>query len=248
MPKVIVFDLDGTLAPSKQPITLEMTELLGQLLEKYTVCVISGGLFARFETQLLHDLLIPPRSLANLHLMPTNGTQYYRFIDGQWQRVYSEDMDLADRETIAGVLEQQAKALNVWEAKTWGPQIEDRGTQVTFSGLGQEAPLDAKKAWDPEGTKRGDLARAVMEELPNFEATVAGETSVDVTRKGVDKAYGLRKLQETLEVMQSEMLFIGDALTPEGNDYPAKAAGYETIAVQDDVECAQVIRNLLANS
>ena len=89
--------------------------------------------------------------------------------------------------------------------------------------------------------------QARLEQLiPGFAVRLGGTTSVDVTKLGIDKGYGMRKLRDTLGIGLHEMLFIGDALFPGGNDYPAKEAGVESIQVRDPNESKRVIEAILA--
>jgi hypothetical protein len=244
MKKLIVFDLDGTLAASKMPITNGVSILLGRLLDKFQVCAISGKTFEDVKSQLV-DHLSPSFNLASLHLMPANGTLYYQFRAGDWHQEYSEELPAADRQRIAGVLTEGAKSLGIWEPKTWGEVVEDRGSEVSFSGLGQNAPLDAKKVWDPDNRKRQALRDYCQSRLPGYEVSVAGTTSVDVTRQGHNKAFGIRKLQDILGIGPEETLFIGDDLEVGGNDHPAKLLGIETIAVKGPADATKVIERLL---
>lgn len=247
MKKLIAFDLDGTLAESKVPITTEMSELLRQLLKKYQVAITSGAEFSRFKTQLLDPLAAQPQELANLHLLPTNGTHYYRYDlkTNQWQQVYAQEILAETKQKIARVIEEVARKLGYWEAKTWGEIIEDRGSQVTFSALGQQAPLEAKKAWDPDGSKKSRLRDAIAAQLPDFSVHSAGLTSVDVTMAGLDKAAAIAKLQDALGMNQSEVVYIGDAVTAGGNDAVVKEAGFETIPVSGPAATVQAIKQLL---
>ena len=75
---------------------------------------------------------------------------------------------------------------------------------------------------------------------------LGGTTSVDVTKPGIDKAYGIGKLRDTLGITIQEMIFVGDALFPGGNDYPAKEAGVVSIQVRDPNESKRVIEAILA--
>jgi hypothetical protein len=246
--RVIAFDLDNTLAPSKSPITREMAGLLRRLLGRYQVCVISGGTFDQFERQLLRHLDATPRALAALHLMPTSGTRYFVFDAHakRWRQEYAEELARKDRARIAAVLEEGAAHLGYRPAKLWGPQVEDRGTQVTFSALGQKAPVPDKKAWDPRGSKKRKLRDYAAKRLPEFGVQVGGTTSVDVTNRGVDKAFGIGKLIETLGLAKKDVLFIGDRLRKGGNDYPVKAFGVDCIAVSGWPDTALVIRAILS--
>jgi len=244
--KVIAFDLDDTLAVTKSPISDEMSDLLGKLLEKFDVCVISGGRFEQFMTQVIERLEVSPKLLENLHLMPTCGTRYYRFKDGDWHQEYAEDLSSSDKELIIKTLSEGAKHLGYWEEKPYGEIVEDRGSQITFSALGQQAPPEEKYKWDPNGIKKHKLRDYAAPLLPHLEVRVGGTTSVDVTKVGIDKAYGMNKLMEVLKVKKQEILFVGDKLEEGGNDYPVKAIGIDTIAVERWEDTALVIRTILA--
>jgi hydroxymethylpyrimidine pyrophosphatase-like HAD family hydrolase len=165
--RVIAFDLDNTLAESKSPINVEMARLFDRLLARFQVCVISGGKSGQFEAQLIDHLNVAPTRLCALHVMPTCGTRYYRFdlAAAAWQQVYAEDLPADKRAAIAAALAKGAAALGFRETKLWGEQIEDRGSQVTFSALGQEAPVASKEAWDPDGAKKRKLRDYVADDL-----------------------------------------------------------------------------------
>ncbi len=243
--KLIAFDLDDTLAPSKSPLPDRMKDALVELLQYVEVCVISGGQFGQFKTQLIDRLDPVVAPLERLHLMPTCGTQYYRF-NGEWQQQYEEALTPEQIAETMTALETRAKELGLWETETWGPILEDRRSQVTFSALGQEAPVDAKKAWDPDGSKKSALRDAVARDVPELEVRSGGSTSVDVTRRGIDKAYGMQKLAEESGYSLDAMLFIGDRLDPDGNDYPVAQLGVKCLAVRDWEETAGVIERLNA--
>ena len=250
--KLIAFDLDGTLAASKSPITDRMSELLGQLLDGYQVCVMSGGKFEQFETQLLSHLQIEPQKLAKLHIMPTCGTRYYQFNSGKWQKIYSEDLNKAQKVKIEVALRQGSKALGYEEKKTYGEVIEDRGSQVSWSALGQdivqelgEKGVILKEEWDQTHEKKQKMRDYVAELIPEFEVRVGGDTTIDVTRPGIDKAYGMQKLLDLLSIKKEEVLFVGDRLSEGGNDYPVKAMGIDCMEISHWQETALVVQAIL---
>lgn len=244
MPKLVAFDLDDTLAPSKSPLPDAMREALLALLAKCPVAIISGGQFGQFQAQVVRRL---PESdlLDRLHLMPTNGTRYFAHSEGAWREVYAYELSEENRLRCAQVLEAEARRLGLWEEQTWGPHIEDRGSQVTFSALGQEAPVDAKKAWDPDGSKRDRLREAAQALLPDLDVHSGGSTSIDITKRGIDKAYGIRNLMDHLGLEASEILFVGDRLQPGGNDYPVIAVGVQTQPVEGWEETVEFVTGLL---
>jgi phosphomannomutase len=243
--QLVAFDLDDTLAPSKSPVDPRMATLLADLLTTVPVCIISGGRYEQFEQQVLRNL-DPAADLSDLHLMPTCGTQYFTHDAGSWTQVYAEPLSDAEKQDIIAVLEAGVAELELAEAETWGPTIEDRGSQITFSALGQQAPVAAKVQWDPSGVKREGLRAYAAERLPGLEVRGGGSTSVDITRKGIDKAYGMSKLIERLGLEPDRVLFVGDRLDPGGNDFPVKSVGVRTIAVEDWLGTSVVISGLIA--
>jgi phosphomannomutase len=244
-PRLVAFDLDDTLAPSKAPLEQPMVDALLALLDTTPVCVISGGQIAQFTNQVVNRLSgASPAQLGRLHLMPTCGTQYYRHVEGTWQQVYAHNLTDDEKARALQAVESAARRLGLWEADTWGPILEDRGSQITFSALGQHAPVDAKRKWDPTGEKKDRLREAVAAVLPDLEVRSGGSTSVDITRRGIDKAYGINRLSQLTDIPLAEMLFIGDRLDEAGNDYPVKALGVPCIEVSEWRETVGVVSEL----
>jgi HAD superfamily hydrolase (TIGR01484 family) len=244
MKKLIVFDLDGTLAESKSPLDTEMATLFTALLNIVKVAVISGGDWPQFEKQMLSNLP-HDEHLKNLSLLPTCGTKFYRYAD-DWKKIYSEDFTVDEKKKINSSLKQAIESAGFKFTKVWGEQIEDRGSQITFSALGQQAPIEEKKKWDTDFTKRKKIKALLDKLIPEFSVRLGGTTSVDVTKPGIDKAYGIRKLRDTLNITFDEMIFIGDALFPGGNDYPAEETGVVSIRVRDPNESKRVIEAIVA--
>jgi phosphomannomutase len=242
--KLIVFDLDGTLAGSKSPLDSEMSGLLHDLLLIVKVAVISGGDWPQFEKQLLSNLPHDER-LANLSLLPTCGTKFYRYDSAAWKKIYSEDLTAEERDKILSSLTKAIISADFKTDKLRGEQIEDRGSQITFSALGQKAPLEEKNKWDPDFSKRKKIKAILDTLIPEVSVRIGGSTSIDITKPGIDKAYGIRKLRDLLGISLKEMIYIGDALYVGGNDYPAKEAGVDCISVKDPNETKRVILTII---
>ena len=244
MKRLIVFDLDGTLAPSKSPPDVVISLLLHDLLGMVKVAIISGGSWPQFQMQLLPKLHAD-ESLDNLYLLPTCGTQFYRHEEA-WTRLYSEELSPVEKAKILASLQQALEVTGLAPERAWGDVIEDRGSQITLSALGQRAPLEEKERWDPDFSRRKRIAAALEPLIPEFSVRIGGATSIDVTKPGIDKAYGIRKLRAILEIPLSEMLFIGDALFEGGNDYPARQARVDCIPVRGPDDTKLVIETILA--
>jgi HAD superfamily hydrolase (TIGR01484 family) len=244
MKRLIVFDLDGTLAKSKSAIDPAMAALFHTLIGVANVAVISGGDWPQFEKQVLSKL--PPGAyLTGLSLLPTCGTKFFRY-SGQWTKIYSEDFSPEQKAQIDSAFQQAIQSAGFKVEKVWGEAIEDRGSQITYSALGQQAPLEEKVKWDPDFAKRQKIKAVLDKLLVGFSVRLGGSTSIDVTQPGIDKAYGIEKLTLLLGIPKTQMVYVGDALFPGGNDYPAEQAGVVSISVRDPNETRKVIETIIA--
>ena len=243
---LIVFDLDGTLAPSKSFMDQDMSKLVMSLLEQKKVVVVSGGSYNQFKLQFLKGLPESSNSFSNLILMPTSGTRMDIWDGEQWVEKYAELLAPEEKDKIMKALNEALEESSYEKPdKVFGPLIEDRGSQITFSALGQEAPVELKAVWDKDHKKRDKIAIPLREKIPEFAVSVNAYTSIDITHKGVDKGYAIAKLKDTLNIPVEKMLFVGDALFEGGNDYPVVASGIETRSVNGPEETKKVIQELL---
>jgi phosphomannomutase len=245
MKSLIAFDLDGTLAESKQAMSETMAEAIADLLEVAHVAVISGGDWPQFDKQVASRL--PARAdRARLWLMPTTGTKLYTYRESRWSAVYAELFTDAEKAAIIAAFDASLQATGFQPEESWGERIEDRGSQITFSALGQQAPIEAKEKWDPDFAKRKVIQADLQQRLPGLAINMGGATSIDITREGVDKGYGLKRLRDESGIALASMLFIGDAIFPGGNDYPAKLIGLDTVRVRDPHDTLNVIATIVA--
>jgi phosphomannomutase len=253
--KLIVFDIDGTLAPSKVPADREMIALLLRLLGAKKIAVIGGGKYDLFKKQLVRQLPKRDPRLEHLYLFPTNSTAFYRYHQGRsWYKVYSHELSRAERGKIKDAFAEVFRKTNYSHPpKTWGPVVEDRGTQITFSALGQEVVeklgkrgLKLKEEWNKHSDVRPQLTKVLIKLLPKFEVRLGGLTSIDITRKGIDKAYGIRQIEKKLHVTRKKIFFVGDAIFPGGNDYAVVRTGVDYIKVKDPKETKKIIRKIIA--
>jgi HAD superfamily hydrolase (TIGR01484 family) len=221
-----------------------MSSLLRDLLGVVKVAVISGGTWLQFEKQVLSYL---PRDecLAGLSILPTCGTKFFQYA-GDWKQRYSEDFTADEKKKIVSALNEAVGTAGFAAEKTWGDTIEDRGSLITYSALSYQAPLEEKEKWDWDYAKRKKIKTILDILIPEFSVRIGGSTSIDVTKPGIDKAYGIRKLRDILGIPVREMIYVGDALFVGGNDYPAIQAGVISIPVQDPDETKRVIEAIIA--
>ena len=246
--KIIAFDLDGTLTVSKSPITVEMAELIKSLAKQRMVVVISGGAFNQFKTQFLppfHSDAAMSNILHNLILLPTSGSQRYEYDQEKkdWQMTDKEPMDPEVKarviKLLQGVIDSNLYGI---PKDPIGKIIEDRDTQVTFTPNGQQAPIEIKRLWDPDRQKREKIRASIAPQLPEVDLLINGSSSIDVLSKGFNKAVGIGRLLNKLNLQKTDMVFIGDGLFPGGNDYSVHEAGIETIAIDGPEETAGIIQ------
>lgn len=246
MISLVAFDLDGTLAESKQALKDSMSQALADLLSVAHVAVISGGDWPQFEKQVA-SRLTDEADLSRLWLMPTTGTKLYTHRDGAgWAPVFADIFGEDRRRDIIAAFHASLDATGFAPEETWGPRIEDRGSQITFSALGQEAPIAEKKRWDPDFAKRKVIQADLRGRLPGLSINMGGATSIDITKEGVDKGYALKRLAEVSGIPLERMMFIGDAIFPGGNDYPAKEIGVKTVLVRDPDDTLTAIAAIIS--
>ncbi|MDQ3018278.1 MAG: HAD-IIB family hydrolase [bacterium] len=251
--KLIVFDLDGTLARTKTYMDEEMTELVTQLLQVKKVAIIGGGKYALFKHQFLQPLKGVKRLMGHLYLFPTTATAFYRYQSG-WKNVYLIELTKEERKQIKSTFEIVFQEIGYEHPeKVYGKVIEDRGTQVTFSALGQEVVavlgkkgVEMKEEWVKHNKPlKMKIARLMQKYLPNLAVRAAGHTSVDVTKKGIDKAFGLKQIEKHLKIKIKDMVFIGDGIFPGGNDYAITTTAVDYIPVKDPEDTKKIIRHIL---
>lgn len=252
--KLVVFDLDGTIARTKSPMDQQMANLLAKLLEVKKVAVISGGKLGIFKIQLLNPLETSKKSLENLFLFPTTGTRFYRYRKG-WKNIYAHQFTKQEVAQVMAAFKKTLKDINyVHPKKLYGKVIENRAnSQITFSALGQDVVkqlgkkgVKMKEEWTRKNTPvKMQIAKLLAKQIPKLEVRAAGFTSIDVTKKGIDKAYGLKQMEKHLKVKIKDMLFIGDAIFPGGNDYAVTKTPIDYIKVKSPVDTKKVIRQIL---
>lgn len=249
MNKLFIFDLDGTLTESKQALTAQMANLLAKFLDVTRVGIISGGALEQFIKQVVSHL---PKyaNLKNLYLLPTSGAALYEYKDEEWKKVYEERLSEREAHAIESAIREAAVQTGIinFSDQSWGERIEYRGGQVTLSALGQQAPIALKKAWDPDHAKRHALRDAVAERLPKYSVVIGGATSIDVSKQGIDKAYGVHKLCDRLGIPESEALYVGDELENGGNDEAVYKTSVQTKSVATVSDTEKLIGSLLTTT
>ncbi|MFA5652374.1 MAG: HAD-IIB family hydrolase [Candidatus Paceibacterota bacterium] len=243
--KIIVFDLDGTLAESKQSLDQEMADLLSQLLDIKKVAIITGGGFPQLQKQVIDKISFNSKRFTNLFIFPTKGAMMYNFDGKSWKKIYEKLLTKSDKEKIRDAFEKVYKEIDFLPKEHYGEILEDRGSEITFSALGQDAPVALKKVWDTDAAKRKVLKKHLDKYISEFAVEIGGSTSLDITLKMIDKSYAIEKICEYLNLKSEEVLFVGDAIFEGGNDYSVIKTAVDNIDVDDYSETKNIIRDII---
>jgi len=238
--QLFIFDLDGVLAESKQDVPESIAYRIRMLAADYYVAIISGCSWRQMRDQCMERLDTHEDHLGRMYYLPTSGSQMY---DGFGSELFGDTLNLKDKCLIMSVFEDVIMSADydpIWleMQEVYGYVEEDRGSQITFSLKGQEAPLEVKTAFMKEyDSLRHELAEEVQGELDRidpgkFQVRVGGTTSIDITYSNRDKAFGAQQILDHLDLKKEEALFFGDMLQKGGNDYPVKKMGIDCIKVK----------------
>ena len=243
-PKAALFDLDDTLAESFRPPKPETLDKLKRLLDHMPCAIITAAGFARVSEQILPELE-KSKNVWRFYVFPNSAAECYSWDGESWQRGYTFVLSPEERLQITEAIQKDAKSI-VGDDPLYKWRIIDREAQIAFAAIGLDATLEQKKAWDPDQAKRMKLKKILEKQLPEFEVLIGGMTTIDITRKGINKAYGVEWMAKKLNCKAGEMLYVGDALFPGGNDYVVIPTGVQTRMVTGPADTSVVLDELLS--
>jgi phosphomannomutase len=245
MKKIALFDLDDTLSVSKQPIQEREAQAFATLLNTMKGGIVSGAKISQMESQVIAHLP-EGTNLSNLYCFTQNAASCYLYKEGSFAPVYSFLFTEEESKEVLQALTDVLEETNLLEGEpSYGDRIEHRGSQITLSALGQSAPPEVKKVWDPDQKKRSMLRERLLPRIPNFDIGIGGGTSLDITKKGINKTYAISWLKEHEGIDIQDMVYVGDALFPGGNDAVVIPTGIPTVATKGPEETTLIIERIL---
>lgn len=248
MTKIALFDLDDTLSKSKQTVEKDMATIYTELLDVMPAGIVTGAKFEQIKKQFI-DELPPTANLQNLYCFTQNAASCFAYNAGAFSPLYSFAFTDDEAKTIIDALNKVITETGIVDNEpSHGERIENRGSQITFSALGQAAPGDLKKVWDPDQAKRIMLRNKLLEIIPQFDIGIGGGTSLDITQKGINKTYAMKWITENLSIPVAEMVYVGDALFPGGNDAVVIPTGIPTIQTSGPTETLDIIRKIIVGA
>ncbi len=216
--RVIIADVDETICETCQEISPEMASTINSLIQKgYQFAFISGtgvGELQRMLSSKLHQ---------EHHILGTTGTNYTHMRYNLGNEKYNYSFTVEEKEEIITAFNKLISHFKIESMTTKEDQLQDRDSQITLSAIGRKAPIELKKQYDPDGNKRQVWAEFMRCELgeDKYDFKIGGTTSLDVTKKGLDKEWGIKKFAEHHNIPLNSILFFGDKIYPGGNDFPA---------------------------
>ncbi len=247
--KLIAFGLNGTLSVSREPVPEQMTKLIVRLAATYDICIITGETFSQCEQRLLARLRMNARAKQRVHILSTYGTCYHKYDSTQrkWIRCYAEDLTSDQKRHIVGVIIACAKELGLWSPRPYGASIDDRYSQITYSALGQDAPIQKKYLWaERHGAARKVLRRRVAARLAGYEVRLGGTTSLDVMRSGVNKLYGMKLFLGHSRLRAKDIIYISSRLGRGDSDYDLRELDMSFVEVGGYQDTAYVLEGILS--
>ncbi|MEY2665406.1 MAG: hypothetical protein RLZZ480_511 [Candidatus Parcubacteria bacterium] len=227
--KHLFFDMDQTIAPSRQRMLPEMYDYLSSLAQD--IIVVSGSTIEQMPHQ-LGDL----RSFR----LGQNGNHA---IDPDGVELWHVPLDEHHRTEILDHINEVIEILDHEINHEWNP-IEDRGAQITFSPIGNTAPVEFKKTYDPDRSKRLSLLEKIAFASEELVVKIGGSTSLDYLHKDRHKGTNVQKLIDFMKWDKDECIYFGDGLYPGGND-EAVIGVIETVLVDDHLDCYKKLKELI---
>ena len=227
--KHLFFDMDQTIAPARQMMLLKMFNYLTSLSQD--IIVVSGSSIEQMPNQL--------GTLRSFRL----GQNGNHAIDMEGTELWNVPLQEHHRTEILDHISQIAEILEHDLNHEWNP-IEDRGAQITFSPIGNTAPLDLKRTYDPDRSKRLSLLDKIPFASEDLVVKIGGSTSLDYIHKDRHKGTNVQKLIDYMKWEKDECVYFGDGLYPGGND-EAVIGVIETIAVDDHLDCYNKLQELI---
>jgi phosphomannomutase len=220
MDKIYIFDVDGTLTPSRRKMTKEFKEFFEQWSKKNKFYLVTGSDLSKLQEQM--DYM----DIEAEKIFTCCGNEMWEpdphTVNTGANLLYSNKFK--PPENLLTYLGFQIKMSDSPVMST--NHREDRGSMLNFSVVGRDCTLEERQQyfeWDGEVGEREKIAKEIKRGWPQLDAVIGGQISIDIYPKGMDKSQILEHIQDDFEIPfgeQHQYIFIGDRTMKGGNDYP----------------------------
>ena len=225
MDRIFIFDVDGTLTPSRLPMTKEFQKFFKEWIKKNKFYLVTGSDLPKLQEQMcFYDIEAEG-------IFTCCGNQFWKpdpsIVNTSAELIYDNKFEMTNK--LKSSLE--VMLMSSQYPHRYGNHIEDRGSMVNFSIVGRNCNQEQREhffKWDNEKSERKIIANAIKEKFPDLDAVLGGQISIDIYPKGKDKSQILDIIEQERLVKPDEYIFIGDRTKKGGNDYPLAKLMEET--------------------
>jgi phosphomannomutase len=210
MDRIFIFDIDGTLTPSRRRMTEEFAKFFDKWSEKNKYYLVTGSDLDKTKEQL--PIAYIDRAEA---IFTCCGNQMWRDDELIYNNKFTPPESLIEH------LEEKIKYSKYYHRA--GNHIEDRGSMLNFSVVGRNCTQEQREdyfKWDKQTNERKNISNDIKSTWTKLDAVIGGQISIDIYPKGSDKSQVLNIIEQERLVPPSEYIFIGDGIENGGNDYP----------------------------
>jgi phosphomannomutase len=217
MDRIFIFDVDGTLTPSRLPMTKEFQKFFKEWIKKNKFYLVTGSDLPKLQEQMCFF------DIEAEGIFTCCGNQFW--LPNSSVPIQSADLIYDNKFKVSRKLSKLLGTIlsNSIYPHRYGNHIEDRGSMVNFSIVGRNCNQEQREEyykWDKEKGERKIIAQAIKEKFPDLDAVIGGQISIDIYPKGNDKSQVLNVIEQERLVPPNEYIFIGDGIENGGNDYP----------------------------
>jgi len=211
MSKVFIFDVDGTLTPSRLPMTKEFQTFFKQWIKKNKFYLVTGSDLPKLQEQM------EGLEIHSDGIFTCCGNQFWQSDPAvnikHCDLIYENKFELPKHlEMFLNIVLNQSPYPH-----RYGNHIEDRGSMINFSIVGRDCTQEQRDEffkWDNENNERGRIANIIKRTAKGIDAVIGGQISIDIYPEGNDKSQVLKHIE------YDECIFIGDRIEEGGNDFP----------------------------
>jgi len=245
MKKVYIFDVDGTLTPSRQTMTEDFTRFFDEWSKRNSFYLVTGSDIEKMDEQ-VPDIIMERTE----GIFTCGGNELWQFdphvVNFPFTRIYKNEFKPPN--SLGTYLGEQIRFSETPVQST--NHIEDRGSLLNFSVVGRNCTLEERQQyfeWDNEVGERKTIAEFIQKQWPELDAVIGGQISIDIVPKGNDKSQILKHIQE--KESADRYIFLGDRIEEGGNDYPlaklmGKTDGCRYYKVEGYKETKQILESL----
>ena len=198
-----IFDVDGTLTPSRGRIDDNFSKFFFDFCTLNKVYLVTGSDREKTIEQVGNVIYGMCKRVYNC-----SGSDVYVGSRNIYKHIWT--LPKLARQFLEQYLEEEDFNIRT------GNHIEERPGMINYSLVGRNATIRDRKAfvdWEAWNGSRSRTVKAFNIMFPELQATIGGETGIDIGPKGSDKSQILRDFSD-----KDKIIFFGDAIFEGGND------------------------------